>query len=70
MKASFTIEAAVIVPIILFTFCALISLSFELHERVKEASVNRGAAETDTMEEIRKQDMVLYRIGERDGDLL
>lgn len=70
MQASFTIEAAVIVPIILFAFCAMISLSFELHEKVKIAAAERDILEIDTMKEIRNQDVVLYVMGEQDGDSL
>lgn len=70
MQASFTIEAAIVVPIILFTFCAMITLSFDLHENVKQAAAERDALAIDTMGEIRKQDIVRYVMGEKDGDSL
>lgn len=70
IQASFTIEAAVIVPIILFTLYVIITLGFDLHENVKLAAMEREALAIDTMEEIRKQDIVLYIMGEEDGDSL
>lgn len=70
MQASFTIEAAVIVPLILFVFCAVITLSFELHENVKQEAAEREALTIDTMKEVRQQDIVLYIMGEENGDSL
>ena len=58
-KASYTIEASIIVPIILLAFCAMITIGFDLHDCVKKAAADYEKLQIETMEIIRKQDIVL-----------
>ncbi len=58
LPASYTIEAAVIVPMILAIFCTLIVVSYELHDRVKLAAEESGKNKIECMEEIYIGDML------------
>ena len=63
-KASYTIEASIIVPIILFTFCAMITIGFDLQDCVKEAAADCEKLQIETMKTVRKQDIVLNMGGD------
>lgn len=63
-KGSFTVEAAIVVPMILFSFCALITWGIQLHEIVKESAENQDALHIETMKRIREQDIILEITGE------
>ena len=58
LPASYTIEAAVIVPMILAIFCTLIVVSYELHDRVKLAAEESSKNKIECMEEIYIGDML------------
>lgn len=58
LPASYTIEAAVIVPVILAIFCTLIVVSYELHDRVKLAAEESSKNKIECMEEIYIGDML------------
>ena len=58
LPASYTIEAAVIVPMILALFCTLIVVSYELHDRVKLAAEESSKNKIECMEEIYIGDML------------
>ena len=58
LPASYTIEAAVIVPMILAIFCTLIVVSYELHDRVKMAAEESSENKIECMEEIYIGDML------------
>lgn len=53
-----SIEAAVIVPIILFLFCGILRLGFGLHDVVKEEADLSEHWDISVMEEIRTIDCV------------
>ncbi|MGN0342201.1 MAG: hypothetical protein ACI4DO_05345 [Roseburia sp.] len=53
-----SIEAAVIIPIILFLFCGILRLGFELHDVVKEAADLSEHWEISVMAELRQIDRV------------
>lgn len=58
LPASYTIEAAVIVPMILAIFCTMIVVSYELHDRVKLAAEESSKNKIECMEEIYIGDML------------
>lgn len=64
-QASFTVEAAIIVPLLLMIICAILWLGFELHDETKATAIRPGALEEiDTMKEIRERDIVIRLMGE------
>lgn len=63
-RASYTIEAAVVVPMLLTVWCGIILLGFSLHEEVKETAARRSELEIAVMDKIREQDVVMRWMGE------
>ncbi len=64
-QASFTVEAAIIVPLLLMIICAILCLGFDLHDETKTIAIRPGALEgIDTMKEIRERDIVIRLMGE------
>ena len=58
LPASYTIEAAVIVPMILVIFCTFITVSYELYDKVKLAAEESSKNKIECMEEIYIGDML------------
>ncbi|MBR1391570.1 MAG: hypothetical protein IJ567_09070 [Lachnospiraceae bacterium] len=54
-----SIEAAVIVPIILFLFCGSLYLGFHLHDGVKEAAEWKDRWNISIMKEVRTIDVMM-----------
>lgn len=63
-RASYTIEAAVVVPMLLTVWCGNILLGFSLHEEVKETAARRSELEIAVMDKIWEQDVVMRWMGE------
>lgn len=64
-QASFTVEAAIIVPLLMMIICAILWLGFELHDEAVATAIRPGALEEiDTMKEIRERDIMIRLMGE------
>lgn len=64
-KASFTVEAAIIVPILLMIICGVLWLGFSLHDEVRTTALRPSALEDiEAMKEIRERDFIKRIMGE------
>lgn len=63
-QASYTIEASIVVPILLTVWCAILWLGFQLHDEVKETAARQEELQIDTMQEIWERDIAIRVMGE------
>lgn len=64
-KGSFTVEAAIIVPMLLLIICGILWLGYRLHDETKATALRPGKLEEiDVMKEIRERDFMIRLMGE------
>lgn len=63
-RASYTIEAAIVVPLLLMVWCGILWLGYQLHDEVRKTAARQDELEIETMQKIWEMDITTRLMGE------